>query len=58
MENVYDNFDVVFQKIDAISEEAYSVEGLSIQDDLDDIAELRRFATELNDRQGVSYTSS
>jgi hypothetical protein len=58
MDQPVDNFDVIFEKMAEITEDDYAVTGRSVEADLDDIAELRRFASALNDERGFSYTTS
>ena len=58
MDRSTENFDIVFKKIAEASEDTYAVSGIELPTELDEIAELRRFATALADHSGYSYTSS
>lgn len=57
MDALNEDFTIVFEKIDEI-EESWTLSGTDIRPDLEEIAELRRFAAALMDDSGTSYTST
>lgn len=52
------DFDIVFEALAEASGETYSVQGIELPAEMEEIAELQRFAAALTDRQGFSYTTS
>ena len=58
MNDSAENFDIVFEKIAEATEETYSIRGFDLPTEMEEIAELQRFAAALTDRQGLSYTLS